>query len=817
MASLANMAIFEGMGMHHTYGAVPMSPYTWDHDQIFGCVCDDGYDGIDCMFQTCQTGDNPLTDGVPEKLMLSCTRFFNSCFREFKNAILSTTETEVFEYFETALVACDEDADCYAVVTKDDGGDVVYALQIEDTIIVVTDGTGTSIFAKQDCFVEFMFNIEHTVLLPFDATANEIEQALRHLPSLKDADVTVTMSDWAAPMCPCAPNSPTCTGTSGSNEITIEYPRANGDLPRLYAFVHNIEVTQFQVPTHKLYVMGEDCRARKGRPNLVVPLEFNMVINEDVPERASAEYLSFGLEGDISNTQLRITEDMVGAERYFLKGTFNECTQYCACHVDCVAFSRSLDALENDISPCWMKRLMPKHDRELVYREGWTTFSDFKDCCDATQFRRHIEEFGSATFCQVDEFVSNDECFSCPPGTTRDAGDDMYGLDTVCDATLCSENQYVDDFECKNCTAGSTNPAGADASGPDTICEGVECTDSAGSALNAGGDSCLLYDLFPINCDNGGILDDDDFTPQTMCCSCKKCVLPAIENMDSDGPTCGIQVSVHLFECEFQCLSGFVPSGVTTCLNGEYDVQTCEQDTSRRLGEEDQPKRMRALGGVTKQQAAPARRLEEVVSCDPFVFADGITSGSLDGCQNGVVLEEFAQCSLNCEAGYTESDRSSLLTCLSGGGTPNADITCTENVCDPFTFFVGLDRANPDLDACTDGVVLTSSLDTGCNLACDRGFVASGNPRVHCGLKADITTDFKCDAAITNPSGIRIVSLTHQDGTFEDAICSDRGICQRDLGTCKCFEGYTSSDGRGGVGLIPECGYFKPYQEFAAD
>jgi hypothetical protein len=43
-------------------------PYeaTWDHDMIYGCVCDNGYTGPDCLLRECPRGDDPLTGTVQD-------------------------------------------------------------------------------------------------------------------------------------------------------------------------------------------------------------------------------------------------------------------------------------------------------------------------------------------------------------------------------------------------------------------------------------------------------------------------------------------------------------------------------------------------------------------------------------------------------------------------------------------------------------------------------------------------------------------------------------------------------------------------------
>lgn len=48
---------------------------------------------------------------------------------------------------------------------------------------------------------------------------------------------------------------------------------------------------------------------------------------------------------------------------------------------------------------------------------------------------------------------------------------------------------------------------------------------------------------------------------------------------------------------------------------------------------------------------------------------------------------------------------------------------------------------------------------------------------------------------------------TSVDGTREEVDCSNRGTCDTSSGVCKCYPGFSSSDGAGGAGKLGDCGY----------
>ena len=77
--------------------------------------------------------------------------------------------------------------------------------------------------------------------------------------------------------------------------------------------------------------------------------------------------------------------------------------------------------------------------------------------------------------CATNQRVSSGACVACPAGSTRVAGDPVYGGDTTCTATLCATNERVSNNACVACTGSATNAAGDDATQSDTTCDGAAC------------------------------------------------------------------------------------------------------------------------------------------------------------------------------------------------------------------------------------------------------------------------------------------------------------------------------------------------------
>ena len=71
--------------------------------------------------------------------------------------------------------------------------------------------------------------------------------------------------------------------------------------------------------------------------------------------------------------------------------------------------------------------------------------------------------------CAQNEFAANNQCNTCPPGTTNEAGD-LISDTTTCDVTVCAENHRVKNNECVACDGNLLRLAGDKADGADTEC-----------------------------------------------------------------------------------------------------------------------------------------------------------------------------------------------------------------------------------------------------------------------------------------------------------------------------------------------------------
>ncbi|CAM9494096.1 unnamed protein product [Scytosiphon promiscuus] len=60
------------------------------------------------------------------------------------------------------------------------------------------------------------------------------------------------------------------------------------------------------------------------------------------------------------------------------------------------------------------------------------------------------------------------------------------------------------------------------------------------------------------------------------------------------------------------------------------------------------------------------------------------------------------------------------------------------------------------------------------------------------------------------PGSGNVTVTEHVQGTTEEDVCSNHGLCDRETGECSCFTGWSSSNGAGGIGDRSDCGYRVP-------
>ena len=244
MSELAVYANDNGVPKSVTYGTqVPNDPLTWDARMIKGCVCNDGWSGIDCAKRNCPTGDNPDTDGVNEIQKVSCTakmyRDSTASPGDSQRCLTVSTETSVqftvlsvidnsYSTVEDAANACLADSLC--------AGIQVYEQDGATTISTHTDSTETHTFSSDallldryvvgDCAVTLSFRGADTVssMRVTDITNDNLAAVESWLESVSTlTDVSLSLEDDTIPLCPYI--------VDDSNALIITYEREYGDLP----------------------------------------------------------------------------------------------------------------------------------------------------------------------------------------------------------------------------------------------------------------------------------------------------------------------------------------------------------------------------------------------------------------------------------------------------------------------------------------------------------------------------------------------------------------------------------------------------------
>lgn len=106
MATLAERNSVNGDPSPVTYGSDPNNALTWDSDQVFGCLCSEGYEGYLCNFKSCPKGDDPNTQHQHNEIQqLSCTDSdgVGSFLIGFRDQFVSVHATDTAAQLETAL------------------------------------------------------------------------------------------------------------------------------------------------------------------------------------------------------------------------------------------------------------------------------------------------------------------------------------------------------------------------------------------------------------------------------------------------------------------------------------------------------------------------------------------------------------------------------------------------------------------------------------------------------------------------------------------------------------------------------------------
>lgn len=76
-------------------------------------------------------------------------------------------------------------------------------------------------------------------------------------------------------------------------------------------------------------------------------------------------------------------------------------------------------------------------------------------------------------------------------------------------------------------------------------------------------------------------------------------------------------------------------------------------------------------------------------------------------------------------------------------------------------------------------------------------------------LSDDVNANGNLNTGVINiaTDGEVLQGITSVKGTTENVYCNNRGICDTDTGVCHCFQAWASSDGKGNLGKLGDCGF----------
>ncbi|CAM9812991.1 unnamed protein product, partial [Sphacelaria rigidula] len=206
----------------------------WDADMIYGCVCDDGYEGYDCSRRHCPQSDSGLTSGQQDESVVLYCRCGSDCTGSFrlrykgqyatiqhgydeeevasKLMALTTIKSDAAEYTSPPIsvefaggetTVCSSRGTNSTITFTRDPGDLP-AVYVMFNKLSASDGTDLHMTTEAtlvctcegECGGNFRFvgeGDEATEKMPFTAGEGLIAGELSSLSELADANITVDM------------------------------------------------------------------------------------------------------------------------------------------------------------------------------------------------------------------------------------------------------------------------------------------------------------------------------------------------------------------------------------------------------------------------------------------------------------------------------------------------------------------------------------------------------------------------------------------------------------------------------------------------